>query len=55
MKKAIEETLADYLLGLTQGSWTAAYHKACFEIWRETYGEKVVTKVAALVAKGTKK
>lgn len=55
MGKALEETLADYLLNLARGDWTQRYNRECLTLWRATYGERVASKVEALVKEGWKK
>ena len=50
MAKTLEEDLADFLLGMQQrGSLNREYYKACFRLWEEVYGAKVVQKVRSLV------
>jgi len=55
MAKSIEEDLADYLLSLQRGGWTAAYNRACLKLWRETYGDRVAERVEAIVRQRWKK
>lgn len=47
--KPLEEHLAAYLLSLQRGPWLKAYCRECVAIWRETYGDKVASKVEKLV------
>lgn len=47
--KPIEQTLAEYLLGLARGSWTRDYNRRCLASIRQTYGETVAGRVEKLV------
>lgn len=47
--KPIEQTLAEYLLGLARGPWTKRYNQDCLAMWRERYGDLVATRVAKIV------
>lgn len=49
MAKSLVEDLADYLLGLQRGPWSQQYNRACLELWRTTYGEKVALQVESVV------
>ena len=49
MAKPLEETLAEYLLGLARGTWTKRYNQACLAMWRERYGERVTNRAEAIV------
>ena len=49
MSKPIEQTLAEYLLNLSRGSWTKDYNRRCLAMWRETYGETVAARVEKIV------
>ena len=49
MPKPIEQDLADYLLGLARGPWTARYNRDCLALWRQMYGNLIATRVEAIV------
>ena len=49
MGKPIEQTLAEYLLGLQRGPWTRRYNQDCVAMWRTTYGEMVAMRVEKIV------
>lgn len=49
MSKSLPEDLAEFLLGLQQGSWTRQYVRECLELWKTTYSEKVSKQVEAIV------
>lgn len=55
MGKALEEHLADYLLGLKRGDWTQRYNRECLALWGETYGDSVRLKVEKIVKERWKK
>ena len=55
MAKSIEEHMAEYLVGLTRGSWTRRYNQECLAMWGEVYGEGVRLKVEKLVKERWKK
>ena len=51
MARALEEELAEYLLSLAIGPWTKRYNRECLDLWRATYGERVASKVEAILLK----
>lgn len=55
MAKPIEESLAEYLLGLVKGPWTPGYQRECLAMWKVQHGERVASKVEAILLKEGKK
>lgn len=55
MAKSLEEHLADYLVGLARGSWTAQYNQDCLAMWQEKYGESFRMRVEKLARERWKK
>ena len=49
MSKPLEETLAEYVLGLQQGPGMRPYFRSCLVLWREKYGETVTQRVVKIV------
>lgn len=49
MAKPLEETLAEYVLGLQPGTWMRPYFRSCLVLWREKYGETVTQRVVKIV------
>ena len=49
MAKAIEEELADYLLSLAKGPWMPRYIADCLTQWRKEYGDRVASKIEAIL------
>ena len=49
MAKPLEETLAEYVLGLQPGPWMRPYFRSCLALWREKYGETVASRVLKIV------
>ena len=47
--KPIEQTLAEYLLGLARGSWTRDYNRRCLAMISERYGATIAARVEKLV------
>lgn len=51
MAKPLEQELADYLLSLAPGPWMPRYIQDCLAMWRKDYGERVASKVEAILLK----
>lgn len=49
MGKALEEHLAEFVLGMQRGPGWRSYVKSCLEFWAQHYGTKTAENVRSII------